>query len=157
MDSQQFESYVPLYDVMPEKWDEAREVIVEQFKKISEGINIREIGWYLDEELLTGKNFIPGVIIPQDGGDSQQFRSILRKVVIFPVINAGANQQAHGVTFDANFTLVELWGSATNISPAKAATFSTVATCYMDSTNVYIVADQGYDRGLAVIEYMQEL
>ena len=47
LDSQTLESYVPVYDVVPEKWEEARPFLVEQLKKISEGVNTREIGFFL--------------------------------------------------------------------------------------------------------------
>jgi hypothetical protein len=53
-------------------------------EKISDAVNIREIGWFLDEELLTGKSFVPG-INSVNGQTSQTFRQILRKVIIFPV------------------------------------------------------------------------
>lgn len=81
LDSQEFESYVPVYDTIPEKWEDARAFIVEQLKKISTAVNIREIGWLLDQELLSGKAFIPGSNNIISGGSSQTFRSVLRKVV----------------------------------------------------------------------------
>lgn len=156
-DSQLFESYIPLYDVMPPKWEDARETIVEQFKKISEGINVREIGWYLDEELLSGKSFIPGVNIANDGGDSEQYRSILRKVIITGALTSGTNTIPHGINVDANFTLIQLWASATNASTFRSVTFGNYSTVYMDATNVYIVSDGTYTRSYAIIEYLQEL
>jgi hypothetical protein len=55
LDSQEFESYVPVYDTVPEQWEDARAFLVEQLKKISNAVNVREIGWLLDEELLSGK------------------------------------------------------------------------------------------------------
>ena len=76
--SQIFESYIPVYDAVPEGWEQARPFIVEQLKALANAANIREIGWYLDEELLSGKQFIPSPTglniypipehIPQGGG-----------------------------------------------------------------------------------------
>src|SRR5882757_3767738 len=112
--SQQFESYVPVYDVVPEKWEEARPAIVEQLKKITNAVNSREIGWYIDEEVLTGKSFIPGVN-NLTGGTSQQFRQVLRKEIDFgPLPNTGVKSVPHGITVDANFTLVFLGAYATD-------------------------------------------
>jgi|ERR1700722_1497415 len=156
-DSQQLESYVPVYDVVPEKWDDARPFLVEQLKRITTAVNIREIGWYLDQELLSGKAYIPGSNNVLDGGSSQTFRSILRKVIVFPTLSPGANTQLHGITVDANFTLIQLWGAATN---ATAMTGETIPngndTISYNSTSIIINVASSYTRGLAVIEYIQE-
>jgi hypothetical protein len=158
LDSQQFESYVPVYDVMPDKWEDAKGLIVEQLKKLADAVNIREIGWFLDEELLSGKQFLPGLNDIADMGDSSEFRTILRKVIIFPVLNIGANTQPHGIFIDGNFTLIQLFGAATN---ATALTGEPIPngtdTISYTSTNIIITTAAAYTRGLAVIEYIQEL
>ena len=112
MNSQDFESYVPVYDVVPENWESAREFLVEHLKKISNAVNAREIGWYLDEELISGKQFYPGTTAIS--GQSNQYRTIFRKVIPFGPIIAGLNQRPHGIVVDANFTLINLWAAATN-------------------------------------------
>lgn len=157
--SQDYESYLPVFDAVPEKWEDARPFIVEQLKKISNAVNFREIGFFLDEELLSGKSFIPGLTQSLDGGSSQQFRTILRKVVIFGSISSGANPNtmAHGIIVDANFTLIQLWASATNSSTFRSVTFSNPDTIWMDATNIYIDSDNTYDRCYAYCEYIQEL
>lgn len=160
-DSQQFESYVPVYDAIPEKWEDARPFIVEQLKKISNGINIREIGWFLDVELLSGKAFFPGV--PPPGNSSPpQFRQILRKVIDFGPIIIGLNQRPHGILFDVNFTLIQLWASATNsvafvATPIPNDIPGTTEAINMDATNINIVSGAAFDRCIAVVEYIQEL
>ena len=157
IDSQHFESYVPTYDVVPEVWEDARPFLVEQLKKITDGVNIREIGWYLDEELLTGKTFYPSVNELADGGTSQQFRAIFRKVIDFGSIAIGLNTKAHGIIVDNNFTLVQLWASATNSSTFRSVTFSNPDTIWMDATNINIISDGSYDRCNAIVEYIQEV
>lgn len=158
LDSQVFESYVPVYDAIPEKWEDGRVFLVEQLKKISTAVNIREIGWYLDEELLSGKAFIPGTNNILDGGTSQQFRSILRKVIVFPGLTVGVNLQTHGITVDANFSLIQLFGAATN---ATAFTGEPIPnggdTISYDATNIIITVAANYTRAFAIIEYIQEL
>lgn len=159
IDSQNFESYVPTYDAVPEKWEDARPFLVEQFKKISDGVNIREIGWFLDEELLSGKTFYPSIDELADGGTSQQFRPILRKVIIFPTITAAGNpnMMAHGIQVDFNFTLIQLWASATNSTTFRSVTFSNPDTIWMDATYIYIDSDNTYDRVNAFCEFIQEV
>ncbi len=152
--SQQFESYVPVYDAVPETWDDARPFLVEQLKKISNAVNIREIGWLLDEELLSGQQFFPGV----NSNDNQQFRSVLRKVIDFSPLAAGANSRAHGINFDANFSLMHLYAGATNAGALTAEPIPNgIDTIIMDATNIIITVAAPWTRCFAVCEYIQEL
>jgi hypothetical protein len=151
--SQQLESYVPVYDTVPEKWEDARSFLVEHLKKISNAVNIRTIGWLLDEELLSGQAFIPGVAIP--GNNPGQFRQILRIVVNVSPLVIGVNTFAHGVTFDANFTLIDLWVSGTNSTTLMAQTLSGNSVV-MNTANLVITSPAAFDRAYAVIEYLQE-
>ncbi len=154
--SQDFESYVPVYDTVPDKWEDAREFLVEHLKKISNAVNIREIGWLLDEELLSGKAFIPGVTIP--GNNPSNFRSVLRKVIDCSPLIAGVNPPiAHGITFDNNFTLIDLWVSATNSATLQAITMSDPQNVTMDATDINITSPGAFDRAFAFVEYIQEL
>lgn len=153
--SQEFESYVPVYDAIPEKWEESRDFIVEHLKKISNAVNTREIGFYLDQELLSGKAFIPSSL--NVSGTSQQFRTILRKVIDCGALVAGVKSVAHGITFDINFTLIDLWVSATNSVTFNAITMSDPQNVTMDATNINITSPGAYDRSFAFVEYIQEI
>lgn len=159
VDSQNLESFLPVYEEIPEHWESARAVIVEELKKHANAINDREIGFFLDQELLSGKSFIPGVNIASEGGNSQQFRTILRKVVVIGNITVAGNTNtmAHGIAVDANFTLIQLWASATNSTTFRSVTFSNPDTIWIDATNINIITDGTYDRCNAFIEYIQEL
>ena len=169
LDSQNLESYLPVYDVAPKNWDEARAFIVEQLKAQANAINAREIGFYLDQELLTGKSFIPGVNNVSDGGTSQTFRSILRKVIDFgPLPAFGVKRVPHGITFDANFTLISMVGSATDPTNLSALPLPYVdvnnvnnqIAMNMDSTyvNIALLVDRSsFTRTFITLEYIQEL
>lgn len=150
-DSQQFESYVPVYDTIPETWESGRQFLVEQLRKITNSLNAKEIGFFLDVELLSGKAFIPGV------NNDQAFRQVIRKVVDTGALVMGANAPvAHGVTFDANFTLVQIWVSGTDSVGFTAQTISG-NDVIMDANDIIITSPQAFDRSFCVIEYMQEL
>ena len=154
--SQDFESYVPVYDTVPEKWEDARTFLVEQLKRISNGINIRDIGWYLDEELLSGRAFIPGVTVP--GNNPGQFRTILRKVIAFGDLVPGANTRAHGIVVDANFSLMELYAAATNVGALTGEPIPNGAdTISYNASDIIITVAAAYDRCWAVIHYIQEI
>lgn len=157
-DNQQLESFVPVYDAIPDKWEDARPFIVEQFKRVSNAVNIREIGWFLDEELLSGKAFIPSEGQLDVAGTSQTFRTILRKVITFPGLTVGVNTQPHGLTVDANFSLIQLFGAATNATAFTGEPIPNGAdTISYNATNIIITVAAAYTRAWAVIEYMQEL
>ena len=160
MTSQQFESYVPVYDTVPEKWEDAREFLVEHLKKISNAVNAREIGFFIDEEVLSGKQFIP---IPAMAGvnsaNSQQFRTVLRKVINYGPLAIGVNPGVnHGITFDANFTLVQLYAAATNSGTLIAEPIPNGgSTITMNAAQVIITSTAVFDRCFCVIEYIQEI
>ena len=151
--SQIFESYLPVYDVIPDKWEDARQSLVEHLKKISNAVNVRTIGFLLDEELLSGQAFIPGVTIP--GNNPSEFRQVFRKVIDLGALVIGANVVAHGITFDANFTLIDLWVSATN-SGTLMAQVITNNDVIMDATNITVTSASAYDRAFAFVEYLLE-
>ena len=164
MNDQDFEAYVPVYDMVPEKWEDARQFLVEHLKKISNAVNYREIGFFLDEELLSGKAFIPGATV---AGNPQRFRSVLRKVIDFGALpNTGTKTVAHGITFDANFTLIDLWGASTDpvnffaINLGHAAAAPDQIELYMDATNIVVKTGSNrsaFTRTFIVVEYILEL
>jgi hypothetical protein len=168
-DNQMLESYVPVYDVAPEKWEEARPFLVEQLKKLATAINIREIGWFLDEELLSGKAFIPGINALSTGASSQIYRQVLRKVIDFGALPAaGTKSVPHGINFDNNFTLTFFGAYATDplnliafpIPYADPIALVNAVSLTMDVTNVNITVGinrSAFTRCFVTIEYMQEL
>jgi hypothetical protein len=156
LDNQNLESFVPVYDALPEKWEDARGYVVEQLKQISNGVNIRTIGWYLDTELLSGNAFYPGTF-NSDNQSPQQYRTILRKVIPFGALIIGLNQRPHGITFDNNFTLIELYAAATRTGALAEPIPNGADTINMDPTNINITVAAAWDRCNAVIHYIQEL
>ncbi len=154
---QQLQSFLPVYDAIPEKWDDARVFLVERLKQIANAVNDREIGYFLDEELLSGKSFIPGVTVP--GNNPGIFRQIFRKVIVFPAgVIAGVNTIAHGITFDGNFQLIAYWAAATKTTVTRKATiFGNSDTIDMSDTNIHVFSDGAYNKCIVVIEYLLEL
>jgi hypothetical protein len=129
-------------------------------KEHANAINTREIGWLLDEELLTGQQMIPGVKIAGDKTE-QQFRSVLRKVIDFSPLIPGANVRAHGISVNARFTLLHMYATGTDASGSPAIPIPNGIAGNniqgMDATNVTINVTAGYARAFCTIEYMQEL
>jgi hypothetical protein len=159
--SQTYETYTPVYDEVPAAWEDGRVFLTEQLKRISNGLNDREIGFLLDEELLTGQAFIPGVTT------GQAFRSVLRMVVVFgPLPNASTKSVPHNVVVDANFSLMNMYLSATD--PIDLVGFSlqyySVATSDIvlsyDVSNIVVTTQSNYSNyttSYVVFEYIQQL
>ena len=146
MTSQTFDAFIPVYDDIPHEWEESRQFLVETLRSITESLNAKEIGFYLEEELLSGGQFIPT--------EPQQFRSIFRKVIDMGAVVMGANVFPHGINFDANFTLLKLYVSGTNSVTLEASTITDAA--YMDATNINVTSPRAYDKTFAVVEYILE-
>ena len=159
-DSTNFESFIPVYSVSPEKPESLRNFTTEQLRLHATGINVREIGWMVNNQIITGKNFIPGVNAP----NPQSFRSVFRMVVPFGALpNSTSTPVAHGITNDINFTLVDSWASATDPVGLKDITFGYQPEC---SVSLQIVGPDviitttadysNYTRCYVVFEYLLE-
>ncbi len=151
--SQELESFLPVYDTVPESWEEGRQFLIEQLKKISEAVNVREIGWFMDQELLSGKILFPTA---NTAGQQQENRQLLRTVIDGGALGAVANVIPHSIVFDSNFTLVDLWVAATN-SVTLMAQVITGDSVIMDAANITVTSTAAYDRSIIVVEYTQEL
>ena len=158
-DSSNFDTFVPVYSTTPEKPEDLRNFTTEQLRIHATGINFREIGWMIDREVITGKNFIPGT----SSSSNQAFRTVFRKVVDFGALpDTTTKAVAHGITNDINFTLIDSWASATDPVAFKDITFGfggTVVYLIIDGPDVKITttADYtNYTRCNVVIEYMLE-
>ena len=159
-DSTFFDSYLPVFDSLPDDWEDAKPALLEFLRKISETVNVREIGWFLDEELLSGKQFIPSNAYDTTQGIPAQFRSIFRKVIEFPagLTSGPANSQPHGIIVDAAFKLISMFGAATNANTLTGEPLPNGPdTISYDATNVYVTVASNYTYGVVTMEYIQEL
>jgi hypothetical protein len=157
--SQIDESYIPVYDTVPEKWEEARVFLNEKLKAISNALDIREIGWFLDEETLTGQQFIPATT------SNQQYQPIFRMVINFGVLpDSSTKSVAHNVEVNELFVLMNLYISATD--PSDLIGFSlqywSVASADIElsytSTDVVVTTQSDYSNyttSYVVMEYIQ--
>ncbi len=154
-DSTFFDSYLPVYDAVPESWEEAKPFLVEVLKKISEVTNRREIGWLLDEEVLTGKAFIPATI--NNTGEQAPYRQVLRKVVDLGALIVGVNPGVnHGIVFDMRFTLIDMWVAGTNSGTLTARVING-NDVLMTATQIIVTSPQIFNRAFCFIEYIQEI
>jgi hypothetical protein len=148
--SQILDSYLPAYYLVPDEWEDGRTYLVEQLKRIANAVNAREICWFLDEEVISGKQFFPGTV------NNQAFRTILRVVVDFSPLGIGTTSLPHHVTVDSNFSLIELWASGTNATGLTGGPINQPNITYT-ATDIVITSTVAYTRCYAFMEYIQEL
>jgi hypothetical protein len=160
---QDLEAFLPAYGSIPEKWDDARAFLSEQIKRISQAVNVREIGWMLDQQSYNGQQFIPLA-----SSTSGVYRSVFRIVVDCGSLpNATTKSVAHGLTVNENFTLIHLYAAATKASSAFASlpipysspTLNENIKINLDDTNINITTAidySDYTRTFTTIEYLLE-
>jgi len=148
--SQNLETYLPIYDAVPPEWEQSRPFFVEQLKRISNSVNDKVNGLYIDDETLTGKQFI------SDNGVANDFRSVFRKTIPVQPLVAGANSFPHNLTFDSNFTGVIYYVTATD-SISKRMITMTYPYVDSSSTDILINSPAAFDRAYAVVEYLREI
>jgi hypothetical protein len=157
--SQIYDTFVPVYSMTPEKPEELSSFTTEQLRIHANGINVREVGWMVNEQILTGKNFMP-ITTTEEG-----FRSVFRIVVDFGALpNTGTKSVAHNIqTVDANFSLVQMWGAATDpvgltfIPIPYVSTSGSIVELNGDSTNVNITTNDNksnFTISYVVIEFL---
>ena len=163
--SANYETYVPVYNFIPEEWEEARIILIEYLRMISNGINNREVGFLVNDEILAGKFFYPSTPTADDVNNPPQFRPVFRSVIIAGPITAGTNTIAHGLTINDNFTAVDLWASASNSSTNVGTSINGTGNRLAgrpgldidyDATNINILSNGTYDRTNIYFEYIYE-
>lgn len=148
-----FDVFVPVYDVIPESWEESRTFLTERLKEITNAVNVREVGYYIDQEGLAGKNFIPA------STSTQEFRDVFRKVIDFGALPpAGSKSVPHGITWTADTRFIFEMGTATQPSTNSFSfNYSNLIKLNTDPTfvTVTVAADFSlYTECFIILEYI---
>lgn len=161
-DSTILNSFVSVYDTVPDKWEEAKPFFVEQLKALANTVNVRVIGYYIDVQIPAGKQFIPSSIVPP-GNNPGLFREVFRIVVNLGSLVMGANIiPVTNVIFDTNFTLVDTWVAGTNtINAPFNAQVITDANVNLVSNGALppmitgtVTSPQAFNKAFLFIEYL---
>lgn len=163
--SENLSTYVPVYDFLPDTWEEGRQALLDYLREIANGINVRDVGGYYKTETLTGQNFVPSI-------SNDQQRAVFRKVIDigglidFSVGAPATKSVAHGVSINANTHFTKIYGTATNPStafiPLPFVSSVSVGECIelsLDATNVNLISSfdySGFTKAFVVLEYTQE-
>lgn len=154
-------NFVRSYNAIPDKWEESQQFLTEHLREVSAGINVRDVGFYQETEILTGQQFIPSTTNPT------VLRNVFRKVIDTGALSSLTTPQtvAHGITVTANTIVTRIYGAATDPStsfiplPFIDVGGGNHIGLSMNSTNIILksaVNYSGYTTSYVVVEYMQE-
>ncbi len=110
--SNDFDGYLPVYNAIPEEWEDSRQFLTERLREITDSVNARDFAEYIDKETLTGQIWLPGTEL--------KLRDGFRKVVdVAPLIDFGGGGSSmagvpHGITTSENTCITRLYGAASN-------------------------------------------
>ena len=104
---------------------EMKKVFVKMYQKLSEmamAVNNRESGVHDTQEHVCGKLYFPKPGLTSASGQTPVQRGVIRKDFIWSdalgvsksLPNAAQDTMAHGITFDANTILVDIWAVASD-------------------------------------------
>lgn len=101
------QSYIPTTIVIPSDFKAANPILTDYLKKIVAALNSKDIAQYNTQEVITGQQYFTP-------NDNNRFRQTYRKVVEFPTLAAGANNQPHNLGVVTTFTFTRIYGVAQN-------------------------------------------
>lgn len=156
--------------IFPEEFNDDFRIKLRQYLNDSSvSLNSKENGFYFQEEVPTGRQFIP--LFSTSKSQNVQYRPVYRTVVDFGSLpNTAAKSVAHGLTTTQNYSLVNIYGAATD--PAAATMTSGIALPFsspvlannialeMNATNIIITTGSNrtaYTRTFVVLEYIKEI
>lgn len=175
-------SYLPDEFQLPDDENEFKEFYAERERITSSVLNIREIGQYQLQELLTAQTWFP-IANTNTPGRSNIQRYVFRKVLIWadatniiaPGIpspnlpNATTGNMAHGITFQPTGFFTNIYAVSKNPSAAPgqqkyinitfaSPTSSECIAIYCDDTNVYIKTGNNrsaWTQTYIILEYIK--
>lgn len=145
-------NFLPTEFVIPLKWEDARQIIVDRETRTADAINNTESGFYDSLEVLNGQQFFPSI-------NPQQPRLVFRKIVnLGSLPNTGTISIPHGVTGIVELT--RIYGAATmsgSYIPMPYFGVGNGIELQMDATNIIVTtySNRSTYTGLAVMEYLK--
>lgn len=143
--------------VLPEGWQEARNILNDDIREINYAVNAREVSIYETAPQSTGQRWFTA-------DDNQTKRGVKRKVVNFGALpDTTSSSVAHGITVTANTLFTKITAVANDPStkfvplPWVKADGSERVEIYADGTNVVITTNfdaTGYTTCYVILEYM---
>lgn len=152
---------IPISLDFPSEPNELNLFVQAIIKRIANATNSKESGLYVPLETATFISYFTD-------GNPQKFRNVYRKTInIGPLPNTGVITIAHGISFDSNFTVTRIYGSATDPTnleyiPLPYADPDPTKCVSLFANGTFIVIQTGsnretFTRCTVVIEYTKNL
>lgn len=162
---------LPTKFVIPEDYSELLIKLSQYLNEIALAVNSKEYGLMDSLETFTGKLFLP--LFDATKGQSATFRDVFRVVIDTGTLpNAGTSTTAHGITTTENYSIVSIYGGATDpgattlttgipLPYINTTTPGDSVTVNIDATNVNITTTTAnytsFTRSFVIIEYIKEV
>jgi|TARA_R100000501_G_C2565811_1_gene74632 hypothetical protein len=153
--------------IIPEDESEKDLKLRQYLNNIATATNTKDSGIYDGTETITGQRFLP--TFSSDTGSNATYRSVFRIVVDTGALaNTGTTSIAHGITTQASYSLVKMYGAATDPGastwtavlplPYAHPTAANNIALDADATNINITTGSNrsaFTRSFVVLEYIQ--
>jgi hypothetical protein len=132
------------------------------------GINLRDAGYYSQEEFINGQTFFPNPNLNSTTSQQPIDRQVFRKVINFGALpNAAIKSVAHGITITSAFSFTRIYACASDQSGSSYIPIPYVSTVavnqnielYVDATNVNIATAidyTAYTICYVILEYIKQ-
>ena len=141
-----------------------KELLIRLYQNIntlSLALNLKDSGYYVQQEFLTGQVFFPDADSNVDG------RQSFRTVVDFGTLpNNTTGSMAHGIEVFNSFIFTRIYGCASDQItmnylpiPYASATTAEIIELSADATNVYVTTSSdltAYTKTYIILEYVKE-
>lgn len=163
-------TFQPDIFLFPEQYnDDFRLQLRKYLNDIAVALNVKENGFYVEDEIPTAGLFIPTFSTTTSA--NTKFRPMFRTVVDFGALpNNGTKTVPHGITTTQDYSIIKLQGGATEpgvstINSALAIPMDGIpnnerVSLEIDATDVIIKTSMdrsNYTRTFIVIEYIKEI
>lgn len=153
-------------DTSSAKFKELIVRLAQYVNQISANVNSKASGALSTQEVNTGATFPSSATVIPVQGKAITPRSIFSVLVKFGTLpNSTTKSVAHGIAFDANSTLVRIYGGATNAAgtsllplPYASPVLNENISVYCDATNIYVktgIDRTSYTKCNLIIEYLK--
>ena len=153
-------------DVNSEEFKELLVRLYQNINKIALSLNIRDAGYYVDQEFVNGQLFFPDPLLNSQTSQNPVFRQVFRKVVNFGVLpNNATKSAAHAIVMNTNFSFTRIYGCASDTGaniylpiPYASGTGANIIELNVDGTNVNVITNSNrtnFDTTYIILEYIK--
>ena len=143
--------------IIPDDNEQMKIRIRQYFNDIASSLNVKDSGYYVQTETITGQLFLPNFGI--NTSSNVAYRPVFRTVVPFGALSTGANTVAHGLTIASSWHFTRIYGVIEDTAaPLYVPIPNDTVLVTVDGTNINITIPVAYNNfaGRVILEYVKE-